>query len=469
MSLNRKRFRIGVGALLLIGVSSGAYLLVANSGELPENSVEQLQTSVASRGDLVLYASGSGTLVAGREAQLGFGVAGTVAELLVQPGDRVSAGELLAVQDDVDQLEADVAAAELALLEAQQERDTLIAEADLATAEALLALADATEEYEDAQADWQAQQEGYRASSTTIKAAEAELKLSEAARDRAKDTYDGCGSSDDPQCAQLYKNYAVAVQRYWSALANLNWYTGHPTETQQIQLDAELALAEARRNQAQRAYDRVADGPDEYELAAAKLRVESAAAELEVAQANLEQAQVTAPFDGVVMEVSAEVGESVSSAFIMLADFGTARLEVFLDETDASMIEVGHQTEVVFDAMPDQTLHGTVIQVDPGLNNQGGFSTISGLVELEQGITEGMLVGMNAAVDVIGGRAEDAVLVPYEALRDLGQGDYAVFVMEDGQPRLRTVEVGLTDFTFAEIVSGLEAGEVVTTGVVETG
>ncbi|GAH13172.1 unnamed protein product, partial [marine sediment metagenome] len=42
------------------------------------------------------------------------------------------------------------------------------------------------------------------------------------------------------------------------------------------------------------------------------------------------------------------------------------------------------------------------------------------------------------------------------------------FVMEDGEPRLRFVEVGLMDFTFAEILSGLEAGETVTTGIVET-
>jgi multidrug efflux pump subunit AcrA (membrane-fusion protein) len=76
---------------------------------------------------------------------------------------------------------------------------------------------------------------------------------------------------------------------------------------------------------------------------------------------------------------------------------------------------------------------------------------------------------MNASVDVISGRAEGVALVPVEALRELEPGKYAVFVMEDGQPRLRTVEVGLTDLTYAEITSGLDVGEVVTTGVVETG
>jgi multidrug efflux pump subunit AcrA (membrane-fusion protein) len=76
---------------------------------------------------------------------------------------------------------------------------------------------------------------------------------------------------------------------------------------------------------------------------------------------------------------------------------------------------------------------------------------------------------MNAAVDIVGGRAENAILIPVEALRELGPGEFAVFVLQDGEPRLRPVEVGIMDFTFAEILSGLEAGETVTTGIVETG
>jgi multidrug efflux pump subunit AcrA (membrane-fusion protein) len=75
---------------------------------------------------------------------------------------------------------------------------------------------------------------------------------------------------------------------------------------------------------------------------------------------------------------------------------------------------------------------------------------------------------LNASVDIIGGRAENAVLVPVEALRELGPEEYAVFVVEDGEPTLRIVEVGLIDFVSAEIISGLDAGEIVTTGIVET-
>jgi len=79
-----------------------------------------------------------------------------------------------------------------------------------------------------------------------------------------------------------------------------------------------------------------------------------------------------------------------------------------------------------------------------------------------------LLIGMSGAVDVISSRVENAVLVPVEALREISDGNYAVFVMENGEPTLRMVEVGIQDLYYAEIKSGLDAGEVVTTGIVET-
>ena len=62
-------------------------------------------------------------------------------------------------------------------------------------------------------------------------------------------------------------------------------------------------------------------------------------------------------------------------------------------------------------------------------------------------------------------RALNAVLAPVQALRELGEGQYAVFVVAaDGELELRPVEVGLQDYVNAEIVSGLQPGEVVSTG-----
>jgi multidrug efflux pump subunit AcrA (membrane-fusion protein) len=77
--------------------------------------------------------------------------------------------------------------------------------------------------------------------------------------------------------------------------------------------------------------------------------------------------------------------------------------------------------------------------------------------------------GMTASVEVINAEAQNAVLLPVEAIHDIGDGEYAVFVVgEDGKLILTVVEVGLNDGTYAEIKSGITAGQTVTTGVMET-
>ncbi len=146
-------------------------------------------------------------------------------------------------------------------------------------------------------------------------------------------------------------------------------------------------------------------------------------------------------------------------------------MEIVLDEKDMDKIDLDYEVEVIFDALPDQVFTGHVVQVDPSLYTSGQISTVKELVELDENASidfDTLLLGMNAAVDVIAGQAEGVTLVPVEALRELAPGEYAVFVMEDGELKLRPVEVGLMDFTFTEIKSGLEVGGVVTTGIVET-
>jgi macrolide-specific efflux system membrane fusion protein len=71
-------------------------------------------------------------------------------------------------------------------------------------------------------------------------------------------------------------------------------------------------------------------------------------------------------------------------------------------------------------------------------------------------------------VQVISAEARNVLLVPIEAVHELSPGSYGVFVMADGQPQLRVVQVGLESLTSAEITSGLQRGDVVTTGVVQT-
>ena len=470
--LSRKTLFVVLFVILII--AGGGYAYYTFFQETEDVAVEEtLQTSRARLGDLIIYASGSGTLIVGNEVELGFGTSGTVAELHVQVGDVVQAGDVLAIQSDREQLEVAVASDQLAVRNAEKALQDLYDNADLVSAQALLDLAQAQEALKDTEYTWYVMQEGNRASQSTIDAAKAELVLAQNKLDQAQEEYNMQYGKpkDDPARAQAITKLAAAQANYDSKLRNLNWYLGAPTEIDQALLDADVAMARARLAEAQRNYERVKDGPDADDIAKAELELDNAEAKLAVSRDNLEESIITAPVDGTILTVNADVGQSVSGSFITMANFNQPHLEIFLDETDMGNIAVGYETEVIFDALPDLVFTGHVIQVDPSLYRSGQVSTIHGLVVLDENAAidlSRLLIGMNASVDVIGGRAEGVVLVPVEALRELSPGEFAVFVEKGGELEMRIVEVGLMDFTFAEIKSGVEAGETVSTGIVET-
>jgi HlyD family secretion protein len=470
---SRKTLLVVLVVILLLAAGGFAYYkFFYQSEEVAE--VSPVQTSRVRQGDITNYVSGTGTLIVGKEIGLGFGTNGTVAELYVQVGDEVQAGDVLAVQADLEQLKAAIASDQLAVNTAQNAIDDLYANADLVAAQAQLQVAEAKEALDTAQYTWYVQQEGNRASTTTIEAAKAELVLAQQKLDAARDEYNLYYGKpkDSPGRALATTKLAQAQKNYDSALRNLNWYLGHPTETQQALLDADVALAMANLAVEERNYERVKDGPDPDDVAKAELELEDAEAQLAVSQGYLDESTIVAPVDGTILTVTADVGEDVNGNFITMADLSQLYLEIYLDETDMGNIKVGYETEAVFDALPDLVYPGQVIQVDPSLYRSGMLSTVRGLVELEETSTatfDQLLIGMSAAVDVIEGRAEGVMIVPVEAVRELSPGEYAVFVQNsDGELELRSVEVGLSDMTFIEIKSGLEVGETVSTGIVET-
>ena len=181
--------------------------------------------------------------------------------------------------------------------------------------------------------------------------------------------------------------------------------------------------------------------------------------------------EIYAPFSGTVMSIDTSVGNNASSGatVITIADLDQPHLEVYLDESDWANVAVGYNCDVIFDILPDKTYSGTVTQVDPGLYTESGTSVVRAIVKLTD-LNESAFnlpLGTTASVDVIGGKAENALLIPIEALHKAGDV-YTVFVMENGTPTLKVVEVGIQDLLYAEIKSGLNPGDVVTTGTTET-
>ena len=113
-----------------------------------------------------------------------------------------------------------------------------------------------------------------------------------------------------------------------------------------------MAIAKAQVLLAEVEAERLKDGVNPDELGAAELKVSKAENDLAQAQSNLESATLVAPFGGTVMEVRAEVGDSVSGAFITLADLSLATLDTYFDETDLDKVIAGSEIEGSNDHRP---------------------------------------------------------------------------------------------------------------------
>ncbi len=385
-------------SLLFIALLLGSVLLTGCAGQAQQEETEAVAEPLET---FVPVVSATGEVVPARWATLSSDATGMVVELLVEEGERVETDQILARLGSREALQAAVAAAKLELISATQALEDLHLNAGMIASQAQLELANAQVDLEDEESDWLYEQEGHRAADTTIDAAEAELALARDSKKRAKKIAESCGSSHDPDCAQQYKDLAAAVQREWRALANLNWYTGRPTETEQAQLDAELALAKSRVDQAQLEWEKWRNGPAQDELELAQARLANAEAQLAAAESALENMDIRAPFAGTVSDLYIRIGEWVSPGMpiVVLADLELLRVETTdLNELDVARIEVGDPATVTFDALPEVEVEGTVSQIAPKAEEGSGVN-YTVVIELSE-LPETLRWSMTAFVDI---------------------------------------------------------------------
>ncbi len=459
--------------ILIIGAGVAYYQLVY----LPAQTTDEptMQTSVVRKGNLVIYASGTGTLTAMNEVNLGFNTSGQVLKINVEVGDKVNAGDVLAEIDD-SSTQIKYIQAKRSLLELTSEAAIATAQESVAAAQTDLITAINHLSYliSPAVYYWETEVETSKQEVEDAKVAlekspndadlQQKLKDAEAYLDFAEDKLKGNWYFYD-------HDYLKNTFTVWDKVSGTK-YIAAPTAADIAEARAGLTQAKATLEEAEYLYAALTGGEVPEDATGSGLtELEQAKLDLEAAQVNLDGTKIITPIGGTVMSLDMSIGDTVgTSSVITVADLSQQDLEVFLDESDWASIQVGYEAEVIFDILPDSTFTGIVTQVDPGLYTESGSSVVRALVQLTNVNADefNLPLGTSAAVDIIGGKAEDAVLVPIEALHEAGSGQYAVFVLENGEPRLHIVEVGIQDLTYAEIISGVEAGDIVTTGIAET-
>jgi RND family efflux transporter MFP subunit len=179
-----------------------------------------------------------------------------------------------------------------------------------------------------------------------------------------------------------------------------------------------------------------------------------------------------APISGTVSALSINVGDlaTTGTSVITVSNYDQPySLDAYTDAKNWGEIQTGYAVNATFDILPDQVFKGVVTNVYPTLDTTSSNSAlIHFTARLDATVPYNLPASSSTSINIIGGNATNAVLIPVEALHQAGDGKYAVFVYENGKLRLRLVTVGVMNLTKAEIISGLKAGDVVTTGVVKT-
>ncbi len=202
-------------------------------------------------------------------------------------------------------------------------------------------------------------------------------------------------------------------------------------------------------------------------------QVLQAKANVAVQKARLAQTQLTAPFAGIVAEVNGEVGEyatpsppgvATPPAIDLIAD-GCLYVRAPIDEVDAAAIRTGMPARVSLDAFRDQSFNGVVTRIAPYVqDSEKQARTVDVDVRLQDMPDDvHLLVGYSADIEVIIEAADNKLRVPSEALLE---GNKVLTLADDGQTlKKQTLELGLSNWTWSEVRSGLQDGQQVLTSL----
>lgn len=311
-----------------------------------------------------------GHLVPNADLTLAFMVRGKVAEILVKEGEKVRKGDVLIRLADREQAEAALATAQLELTSAQQAYDQFLRTEGQSRAQAWQAYMDAQVARAAAEKKWEAL--NLDNIDDDIEDAKAEVE------DRAKDLKDAQEEFD--KYKDLEKDNAKrktaedklenAQEDYNQALRDLEAEI-RKRDTVRAALDQALA-AEA---EAKHQYEISLDGPNKEQLALLEARLNNAKAQVAAAENNLADYELTAPFDGEVMDINVSVNEWVGPEkwAVIVADTSRWYVETSdLTELEVVKIAEGQMARIVPDALPAVEMSGVVEEINRAYKLQGG-------------------------------------------------------------------------------------------------
>ena len=284
--------------------------------------------------------------------------------------------------------------------------------------------------------------------------------------DKAQTAYDNAKVGqyiNNANEAAAYQALYDAKQAYDNAQYYYSLYSQKPTQRQMDEAQAKLDLANATLKNAQIYLDVLTGGAVPSDATGtALLQLEQARLAVRTAQANLDAAKLTAPFDGTITEVNGLVGDQVSpgTKAFRIDDLSAMKVDVQVSEVDINSVQVGQPVTLTFDAVAGKSYAGKVLEVaQAGDSVQGAvnFTVTVVLTDMDKSVKP----GMTAAVTITVKQVNNVLMVPNRAVR-LVDSQRVVYILANGLPKQVDITLGASSDTMSEVVStNLKAGDLI--------
>lgn len=232
-------------------------------------------------------------------------------------------------------------------------------------------------------------------------------------------------------------------------------------------LAARKLLSQSDFDAAQTRYDTAKAAHDQALASARQLRadIQAQSSSLQLAERELRDTVIRAPFDGYVAERLVSVGQFVQpqTPIMHIVRLQPLKLTAEVPEKFAPWIETGRSVAVHVDAYPDQTFEGKVVRISPSVNLKSRAFAIEGEVPNPDARLK---PGTFARVQITTDHVDRAVTIPASAVQSR-YGTNRVFVVQNGSLSGREVILGDRIGDRVEVSKGLDAGTALVASDVE--
>jgi HlyD family secretion protein len=409
-------------ALIFVGVAlflTWFYLFPSNGSEEPQKPV--FKTSEILHGDLLIKISATGIVEPNFKVEVKSKASGEVLSFPFEEGDHVKKGALLLQLDKSD-----------------EKRNVAKARTELASSSAKLKKAETALLLQKTKYDTD-----IKSSQSEIETALANLKESE---DKLK------------RQSELFEKKFVSQESLDTAktLFKVN--------------QEKLVQAQTRHQAAKDSIHDITMKENEIELVLSEVKRSDIA--VDEAEERLDETEIFAPINGVIIEKLVEEGQIIASgisnvsggtAIATIADMSRLFIIADIDETDIGSVKIGHAVQITADAFPNEVFKGKITRIAPQGVIDNSITIFKAKIEIKGTGKILLKPMMSANIDIVTHQVKDTVYVTRAGIRKDEEGEFAVILKND-QPEKVRIKTGIKNPIHIQIISGLNPDEEVILG-----